>query len=114
METKVYCESKTYGTHSFYLISNEVKYFLFDQDFKASVNNFFRKGVSLKKALDFSNTHRNHVIVRTINKLPLYIKYIEKVNGIEVLKQTKKKNTPWYKKKTDRVSIEEMLNECFE
>ena len=34
--------------------------------------------------------------MRTMGKIPMYIKYIEKENAIEVLEQTKKRNAKYY------------------
>lgn len=55
------------------------------------VQEFFGYGVSLAQALDFSKSKKDTAVMKTMDKLPMYIKYIEKEYEIAVLNQTKKK-----------------------
>ena len=92
MKTSIYSVRTTPDTLSFYLEEKGKEYFLFDQGFYVSDYRYFGKKVFLSDALDFSKSQRNHAIARTMNKLPAYIRYVEKENGIEVLTKTKKKH----------------------
>lgn len=92
MKATIYCEPTSKGVHSFYLITSENKYYLFSQDYRKGVHEYFRKAISIDEAMDFSKSHRDAAIRRTMAKIPMYIKYIEKEYEIEVLEQTKRKN----------------------
>ena len=81
-------------------MANGKKYYLFWQAYRRSVQSFFAKGLRLEEVYDFSKAKRNNAVIRTLAKLPLYIKYIESEYGIAVLKQTQKKHQhPWNQKR---------------
>ena len=92
MKTTIYCKSTSHGVHSFFLLSDAGEFFLFSQNYRKGVDSYFSKGVRLDEARDFSRSNRDCAIIKTMNKLPIYIKYIEKEYGITVLEQTKRKN----------------------
>ena len=93
MTTKVYCKTTQKGLHSFYLFTEGDEYFLFSQKYRKGVQNYFGKGgVYLDQARNFAKSNRDTAIVKTMNKLPVYIRYIEKEYDIAVLNQTKKRN----------------------
>ena len=92
MKSVIYCKPTSQGIHTFYLSVNGQDYYLFRQDFRRGVHHFFRDGVSVDKALDFKKAHQDTAIMRTMQKLPSYIKYIEKCHGIQVLRATIKRN----------------------
>lgn len=92
MKTMIYCEASDRGTHSFFMICEGREYFLFSQDYRKGVQAFYHKGLRLDESLDFSKAHKDTAIERTMSKIPMYIRYIEKEYGIEVLEQTKKRN----------------------
>lgn len=91
MKTMIYCEPTERGIHSFYLVDNDERYFLFSQKYRKSVQDYYSKGVSVNRSIDFSKSHKDNALKRTMSKLPMYIRYIEKEFGILVLNQTKKK-----------------------
>lgn len=92
MKAMVYCEPTKRGVHSFYLVNEGRKYFLFNQNYRKGVHKYFNKGVLLSQAINYSKAHHDNALLRTMTKLPIYIKYIEKEYGIEVFEQTKKRN----------------------
>ena len=91
MKATVFCTSTAKGTHSFYLTYEGEDYFLFHQNYRKGVHEFYSDGVSLNTALKFALAHQDNAILRTMEKLPRYIKYVEKEYGIAVLEQTLKK-----------------------
>ena len=91
MKPSIYCKPTAKGIHSFYLTTEDGNFFLFSQSYRKGVQAYFRKGVSLAAARDFSKSNHDSSIMRTMSKLPMYIKYIEKEYGITVLEQTKKR-----------------------
>ena len=112
MEATIYCKVTAKGIHSFYYTKDEETYFLFSQDYRKGVNEYFKNGVPLRIALDYPNYHRHDTaLIRTKSKLPSYIKYIEKMNGLEILEQTKKKSIPRRKEKIEKFSMDEILAE---
>lgn len=92
MKATIYCEPTAKSVHSFFLITSGTTYFLFSQDYRKGVHEYYKNGVRLDEATNFSRSHRDNAIRRTMTKIPIYIKYIEKEYGIEILEQTKKKN----------------------
>lgn len=101
MKTTIYCIVSDKGIHSFYLKQNNKRYFLFSQNYRKSVHNYFKNGVSLEESLNFNRTKHDNALIRTMEKLPSYIKYIEKEYQIAVYEKTKKKqNQSFSHKKT--------------
>ena len=92
MSTTVYCKPTAQGWHSFYAKVNGHDFYLFGQKYRRTVNNYFRDGVPVNLAIDPTRAKRDNAILRTMDKLPAYIKYAEKYYGIEILKSTIKKN----------------------
>lgn len=64
---------------------------MFDQSFRRGVDDFFRNGVIIDKALNHGIGRWDYAIHQTMDKLKMYIKYIESQNDITVLKNTSKK-----------------------
>ena len=92
MKNMIYCEPTARGVHTFFLVVNGKEYFLFSQNYRKGVHAYYSKGVSLTQAVNYSKTHNDSALIRTMSKLPMYIKYVEKEYGIEVLERTKKKS----------------------
>ena len=92
MQTKIYCKTLSKGMHSFYLNHNGKDYLLFCQDYRRGVNNYFKNGVRFDEARNYSKAHGDTALMRTMDKIPMYVEYLEKENGIQVLNKTKKKN----------------------
>lgn len=92
MKTFISCKATAKGVHSFYMTFEGEKYFLFNQNYRRGVDDFFFGGVELNQAMRFSIAHHDSAIIRTMEKLPSYIKHVEKEYGIAVLNQTIKKN----------------------
>ena len=92
MVTTIYCTPTAKGVHSFYIEASGENHFLFSQDYRRGVNEYFRDGVRLDDALKFSRAKGDNAIKRTMEKLPSYIKYIEREYDLEILCQTVKKN----------------------
>lgn len=97
MKAKIYCEPIERGTHSFYLTVDGQQYYLFSQNYRRGVQEYFSKGVSIYESMNYSKTHRDEALIRTMTKIPMYINYIEKEYGVQVLEQTKKKNVKNYR-----------------
>ena len=92
MKSTVYCTPTDKGIHTFYLVIEGHEYYLFRQNYRKGVNEFFRDGVDLDRALDFTKSRHDEAVIRTMSKRPMYIKYIEKCYGVEVLRATAKRN----------------------
>lgn len=86
----IYCRLSDQRLHEFYLCISGKTYYLFSQKYKKSVHSFYGDSVCLNAALDFGKSRRDNAIVRTMRKLPMYIRYVEKEHGIAVLNKTKK------------------------
>lgn len=90
MRTMIYCKPAD-GNHSFYMVKDGRTYYLFSQDYRRGVQEYYSRGVTLNEAINYSRSHKDSAIQRTMSKLPMYIRYVEKEYGIEVMEQTKKK-----------------------
>ncbi len=93
MKTEIYCLPISKGIHGFYLKADGETHYLFHQGFRQGVKDYFGRGVSLDYAMDFSRAKHDRAILRTMRKLPSYIKYIEKECGIAVFRKTKEKKS---------------------
>ena len=96
MKAYVYCKPTAKGIHSFYLVYEGEDYFLFSQKYRKGVQRYFSGGVSLKQAFDYRTAHYDEAIMRTMGKLPVYLRRTEKENCIAVLDQTIAKDRRWY------------------
>jgi hypothetical protein len=92
MVTTIYCTPTAKGVHSFYIEASGETHFVFSQAYRPGVNEYFRDGVRLDDALNFSRAKGDNAIKRTMEKLPSYIKYIEREYDLEILHRTAKKN----------------------
>ena len=90
MKTKIYCKTVAIGLQAFYLVADNKEYYLFSQDYRASVKEYFFAGRSINETKDFGGVH-SVAVRRTLEKLRVYIPYIEKEYGITVMEKTKKR-----------------------
>lgn len=90
MQTVIYCVRAAGGKHEFYMMADRERYYLFTQDYRKGVQNYFGKGLMLNEAMDYSRSNRNRAVVHTMDKIPVYIRYVEKEYGVTVLKRTKR------------------------
>lgn len=96
MKTIIYCKPTAQGIHSFYLLTDAGEYFLFNQNYRKGVQRYFSKGVRLDQARNYAKTNKDTAIIKTMDKLPIYIKYVEKKYGISILEQTQKREQTQY------------------
>lgn len=90
MKTKVYCKLAAKGQQAFYLVVENKEYYLFSQDYRSSVKEYFMSGISIRETTNFANAH-SAAVRRTLDKLKTYIPYIEKEYGIVVMDKTRKR-----------------------
>ncbi len=102
MKAKIYCKPTSRGIHSFYLTVGGQEYYLFSQNYRKGVQEYYAKGVFIDQSMNYSRTHGDEALIRTMTKIPMYINYIEKEYGIEVLEQTKKRNFNKYRFSTSK------------
>ena len=91
MKPIVQCRVTDKGIHSFYIKTEQGTYFLFNQNYRKGVSEYFQRGVVLDDALNCSKCYYNTALVNTKKKLAPYIKYIEKEYNIVILEKTRKK-----------------------
>lgn len=95
MRCTIICRPTDTGMHSFYLTTGNASYFLFSQHFRCGVNRYFSDGVRLDEAMDFSRAKGDSAIIRTMEKLPSHIRYIEREYDIEILRKTAQRNAAY-------------------
>ena len=91
--TRIYCLTTDKDVQSFYIEACGETHYLFSQNFRRGVKEYFRGGVHLDAALDLSRAKNNTALIKTMKKLSSYIRYIEKEYGLEILRQTIRKNS---------------------
>ena len=79
------------GNQDFYIKADGNTYFLFRQSYRKGIQEYFGNGVDLSRALKYKWKKADTAIQRTVDKLPAYIKYVEKEYGIAILERTKKR-----------------------
>ena len=92
MKTKIICREVKSGTLSFYVKADGKEYFLFQQEFKKSVYDYFVNGISVSLASDYSMAH-SHTVRKTLDKLPTYLHFIEKEYGVEIYEKTSQRKS---------------------
>ena len=92
MNATFFCRATDKGIHTFYLNANGNEYYLFHQNYRKGVSEYYRNGVSINEAINFGRAKRDYALMRTMQKIPMYLKYVEKEYGIQILNQTIKKN----------------------
>ena len=92
MANTIYCRTTAKGVQSFFINSNGENHFLFSQNFRRGVKEYFERGVSIDQAINFARARGNSAVMHTMEKLPSYIRYIEREYGLEVLRRTARKN----------------------
>lgn len=91
MKNYIICKRAEQAKTSFYLVFDNDEYYLFTQNYRKGVKDYFMNGVTINEALDKDKGRFDSALMRTMEKMPAYIKYIEKEYGIMVLRRTKKK-----------------------
>jgi len=76
------------GYHTLYLVVGNEEYYLFRQGYRKGVADYFKKGVLIQDAMDFSKAKNNTAVIHTMSKLLSHIRYVEKESGIAVLNRT--------------------------
>jgi len=85
MQVKVQLKVCKSQNHLYLVVGNK-EYYLFSQKYKKTVVDYYSKGVVLEKAMDFSRSKRNKGITKIMEKLPAYVRNIEREYDIHVLK----------------------------
>ena len=90
MKAMIYCESDKRGTLNFYIRNNGEDYFLFTQAFRVSVARYYRRGVTVDQALRLNQSKmRNHAMAKVAEKLPSYLRYLEREYSVRLLRGKK-------------------------
>ena len=92
MRSMIYCKPTEKGVHSFYLVAGKEEFYLFSQSYRKGVEEYFGKGVCIDNSIKHSRAHFDSAISRTMDKIPVYIEYVEKEYDIEVLRKTKRRS----------------------
>ena len=91
MANFIYSRTTDKDLQTFYLVSQDREYYLFTQKYRRGVKEYFHNKVLLRDALDVSRSRHDTALIKTMTKLPIYIKYIEKEYGVAIMESTIKK-----------------------
>ncbi|MBR4344696.1 MAG: hypothetical protein IKP88_18675 [Lachnospiraceae bacterium] len=78
------------GFHTLYLVAENKEYYLFRQAYRRGVADYYRKGVTVDAAINYSKAKYDNSVIHTMSKLLSHIRYVEKESGIVVLDRTRK------------------------
>ena len=106
MRAKVFCKEMERGWLTFYVTAQGKEYFLFRQTFKKTVKDYFQNGIGVHAVGSFAAA-RGEAVKKTLEKLPLYLKYVEKEYQVQIYekcneKKAKKRREP-YKRQAFRL-----------
>lgn len=91
-KTIIRCEHNDEGDLDFYMNRGDKEYFLFTQNFRGVVYDFYKRGVSIRKAIDHSEAGTIALLHKTMDKLFKVIRYVEKDESISVFNRTRMRN----------------------
>lgn len=90
MKSKIYCAHKD-GKHIFYVLSGTKEYYLFMQEYRRGVGEYFSRGRTYSDAIDFSKAKGNFAVINTMKKIPSHIRYTEKLYGLVLTNKERRK-----------------------
>ena len=88
--TTVYYK-KTNANHDFFMSVDGKEYYLFTQQQRKGVGDFYKGRVPLDRAINHGIGRKDYAIHRTMDKIMMQIRYVEKENDIKVLRKTRRK-----------------------
>lgn len=91
MTAKIFCRTTAKGKQTFFLIHANVRYYLFEQDYRVSNKAYFQNGILISEIFNFSRT-KSHSVKHTLEKLQRFILYIERENNINITNKSLRKN----------------------
>ena len=68
MKTRIYCKTIAKGQQAFYLVADNKEYYLFTQNYRVSVKEFFSSGISIQESMNYTNAHST-AVRNTLDKL---------------------------------------------
>lgn len=92
MNIVIKCKIDKKGGNSFYVSCSGKEYYLFSQSYHKGVNSFFSGGKSIQNVFNNRSAKKDHYIIKTIEKMKPYIKYVEKENNIKILNSSIEKD----------------------
>ena len=87
---KIYCRHN-HSNLDFFIADRGKEYFLFTQKWHRGIEEYFKHGVALDRAINHSKSRSDRMIHKVKSKLPMQIRYIEKEYGIAFLEQSKRR-----------------------
>ena len=101
MQSKIFCKTVAKGKQSFYVAVDGQTYFLFQQAYRVSNKGFFQQGLRVDEINKYAGVYST-AVRKTLDKLPSYIRYVEKECGIAIYNKTKgHKREPFLWKQVD-------------
>lgn len=99
MKTIVYCKTVAKDTLGLFAKIGDKEYFLFNQSYRKSIKEYFYNGVCVDNINNYSSAH-SCAVRKIMDKLPAYIRYIEKEYDVAIYEKTKetrssKKSKPY-------------------
>jgi hypothetical protein len=91
MKEIIYCEPTDRGVHNFYLLCDEKSYYLFSQDYRKGVQEYFARGVSINESMKFSKAHNDSALREQCRRFP-YMSVNRKRVAIEFTNRPRRPN----------------------
>ena len=87
----IICRNTSHGKLTFYLLASEGEYYLFQEPYRKTTDEVFRRGITVDMALSLVSRNMGRTITKIGEKLPSYLRYIESEYGVTVLRKTAKR-----------------------
>ena len=75
----------------FYLHANGETHYMFDQTFHNTVYDYYRDGVSVDQAINYSFAKGNAALQRAMDRIPAQLQYLENEYNVVALQKSKTK-----------------------
>ena len=85
MKTMIQCTENKLGGHAFYVKHKGTDYLLFNQKYHNGVDKVFCNGLDLRYSLDPKTAKGDTAVLKTITKMKMSIKYIEREFQVKIL-----------------------------
>ena len=66
MKATIFCRPTDKGVHTFYLNANGTEYYLFHQNYRKGVSEYYSNGVSINEAINFGRSKKDDMIAISI------------------------------------------------
>ena len=87
---RIYCVKNENDTLDFFITGSSGSRYICTQKAYKTLYDMYRKPVPVHKAINFRRADENTILIKFMEKLPVYLRYIEKYDGYDNIRKRKK------------------------